>query len=43
MRNPKFNHANEKKIAPLRMKNDVTSAIQFKLHERMNKKQIVTS
>ena len=26
-----------KKLAPLRAKNDVTHAIQLKLHERMNK------
>ena len=32
-----------KKIAPLRVKNDDTYAIQLKLHEQMNKKQIVTS
>ena len=35
-----FNHANEKKIAQLRAKNDVTHALQMKLHERMNKKQM---
>ena len=29
---------NKKKLAPLRAKNDVTHAIQLKLHERMNKK-----
>ena len=34
---------NTKKLAPLRVKNDVTHAIQLKLHERKNKKQIVTS
>ena len=27
-----------KKLAPLRAKNDVTHAVQLKLHERMNKK-----
>ena len=32
-----------KKLAPLRAKKDVTHATQLKLHERMNKKQIVTS
>ena len=31
---------NKKKLAPLRAKNDVTHALQLKLHERMNKKQI---
>ena len=29
-----------KKLAPLKAKNDVTHAIQLKLHERLNKKQI---
>ena len=29
-----------KKLAPLRMKNDVTRAILLKLHEQMNKKHI---
>ena len=32
-----------KKLAPLRAKNDVTHAIQLKLHERMKKKVAVTS
>ena len=36
-----------KKLAPLRAKNDVTHALQLKLHERMNKKNrfevVVTS
>ena len=32
-----------KTLAPLRAKNDVTHAIQLKLHERMNKKVAVTS
>ena len=32
-----------KKLAPLRAKNDVTHAILLKLHERMNKKVAVTS
>ena len=32
-----------KKLATLRAKNDVTHAFQLKLHERMNKKQIVRS
>ena len=32
-----------KKLAPLRAKNDVTHAIQLKLHERMTKKVAVTS
>ena len=31
---------NKKKLAPLRTKNDVIYALQLKLHERMNKKQI---
>ena len=30
-------------LAPLRVKKDVTHAIQLKLHERKNKKQIVTT
>ena len=29
-----------KQHSPLRVQNDVTNAIQLKLHERMNKKQI---
>ena len=33
---------NKKKIAPLRAKNDVAHALQLKLHERMNKKQILS-
>ena len=33
----------QKKLARLRAKIDVAHAIQLKLHERMNKKQIVTS
>ena len=32
-----------KKISPLRAKNEVTNAVQLKLHERMKQKQIVTS
>ena len=32
-----------KKLAPLRAKNDVTHAIQLKLHERINKKVAETS
>ena len=35
-----------KKLAPLKLKNDITNAIQLKLHERVNKKRfkmIVTS
>ena len=32
-----------KKLAPLRAKNDVTHAVQLKLHERMKKKVAVTS
>ena len=32
----------EKKPAPLRVKNDVTHAIQLKLHERMNNKHILS-
>ena len=43
----KFNHANEqKKLAPLRAKNDVTHEIPLKMHERMNKSRfevVVTS
>ena len=30
----------KKQLAPLKAKNDVTHALQLKLHERMNKKQI---
>ena len=30
----------KKKLAPLRAKNDVTHAVQLKLQERMNKRQI---
>ena len=29
-----------KKLAPLRVKNDVTHALQLKLHERMNKSRL---
>ena len=32
-----------KKLSPLRAKNDVTHPNQLKLHERINKKQILTS
>ena len=37
---------NKKKLAPLRAKNDVTHALQTKLHERMSKQRfevVVTS
>ena len=39
---PQYNSKslNCKKRAPQRAKNDVTQALQLKLHERMNKKQI---
>ena len=30
-----------KKLTPIRVKNNVTLAIQLKLHKRMNKKQIL--
>ena len=33
-----INHANEQKTRSTKSKNDVTHAIQLKLHERMNKK-----
>ena len=41
----KFNHANEQKHSPLRVKNDVTHATQFQLHELTNKRfeVVVTS
>ena len=34
------NSLNCKKLAPLKAKNDVTQALQLKLHERKSKKQI---
>ena len=36
----KFNHANVQKTCSTKSENDITHAIQWKLHERMNKKQI---
>ena len=32
-----------KKLAPIREKYDITHEIQLRLHERMNKKQVIVS
>ena len=40
MRDQKLHHENEQKLVRLRVRNDVTHALQLKLHERMDKKQI---